>query len=150
MHPFSLLKVINSNQQLLLLSIKFQLIHNSLLMNIYLLLILSSNFFHESFVDKILVLQNVLILYFRWTFFESSIFNVHEPLPDRLVLDAEIKITIELKNIDFILKTAKMVFSFDTFIQIKDLYFSFLFLFILFSFLGPSLALFIFFLKYLR
>mgnify|MGYP006096601885 CR=1 FL=1 len=86
-------------------------------MNIYLLLILSSNFLHESFVDKILVLQNVLILYLRWPFFESSVLNIHEPLPDRLVLDAEIKITIELKDVDFILKTAKLVFSFDTFVQ---------------------------------
>ena len=109
MHPFILFEVIECTQDLLSKRFLFQLKHHVFLLLFNVLLSLSSHLIHENFVDEVLVVENVLISNLLRAIAESMVFNVKIPFPYWLVFDAEVKVSVQLENIDFFLKFTKLI-----------------------------------------
>ena len=55
------------------------------------------------------MIENVLISNLLRAIAESLVFNVKIPFPYWLVFDAEVKVSVQLENIDFFLKFTKLI-----------------------------------------
>ena len=69
-------------------------------------------------------MKNALISNLFWTTHESLVLDVNVPFSNRLTPNAEIKVTVEMKNMDFFLKLTLILFL-NFFIKKLDLFVNF-------------------------
>jgi hypothetical protein len=99
-NPFILIFILfDELHNLILVEAILVLFFNILMTGFDLFVIFSSNLVHESSIDDILAMKNLLVSNLQWKRAKFFVFDVKVPLPDRLVPNAKVQVTVESKNI---------------------------------------------------